>query len=102
LSEDLFERARREMLPQMKNSTLCAAFVGEPDAKLCMEIGAAILYDKPIVAIVFKGRPVPLSLRTIAHKLIEVDDMSPAEMKRIEKTIKEVLEEWDFRKGGVA
>jgi hypothetical protein len=37
----------QEMLAKMKQSAMSIMILAEPDAKLCVELGAAILYDKP-------------------------------------------------------
>ena len=93
------ERARREMFPKMKGSALCLTILGDPDPKLALELGAAILFNKPIVLCVPKGREVPLSLRTIAHKIVEVDDMNDEESRKLlTAAISEVMETLPFRK----
>jgi len=45
------------------------------DAKLCLELGAAIMFDMPIIALVVRGRPLPEHLRRVANWVVEVDDI---------------------------
>lgn len=92
------DRAKREMFPVMEQSAFCMTIVGTPDPKLCLEIGAAIMYDKPILAIVPRGAHVPLSLRTIAHKVVEVsEDLNDDDKAKVAAAVKEIMEIKDFR-----
>jgi len=40
MMDDYLEHARREMFPKMKASAFSLVIVGDPDPKLCLEIGA--------------------------------------------------------------
>jgi hypothetical protein len=95
---EYFALAKREMFPKMQDSAFVLSIVGDPDPKLCLEIGAAIMFDKPIIAVVPKGRPIPLSLRTIAHKVVELDDpTSESSRKVLMDAITELTESIRFR-----
>lgn len=48
---------------------------GEVDIKFAVELGLAILYGKPIIAIAIAGRPVPGRLGEIADAVVEIADM---------------------------
>ena len=80
--DEFLEHARRDMFPKMKSSAFVLSIMGEPDPKLCLEIGAAIMFNKPILVVVPKGCEVPLALRTIAHKIVDIDDMKNAESQK--------------------
>jgi hypothetical protein len=96
--QDYFDRARRELFPKMAGSAFCLSIVGTPDPKLCMEIGAAILFNKPIMLVIPRGRTIPLSLRTIAHEIVEIDGMEDAASKdRITAAVKRMIEVARFR-----
>jgi hypothetical protein len=90
--KDMLDRAEREMFPMMKASGLSLVIAAEdPDAKLALEIGAAVLFDKPIVILVPKGRIVPPGLRRIARTVVEIDDFQSSEARRqIMKAIRDV------------
>lgn len=77
--KDWLYRAEREMFPKMKGSVLSLVIGGEPDGKLALEVGAAVLFNKPIVLVAVKGRKIPDGLRRMAHKIIEIDDFSSDE-----------------------
>jgi hypothetical protein len=62
---------KREGLPALMSSGMMIALVNaEPDPKMCLEIGAAVLLDKPIVVCVPQGIPVPENLRKCATRII--------------------------------
>ena len=65
----------------------------KPDPKMCLEIGAAILLDKPIILCVRKGLPVPENLRKIA-KLVEIEadgELSELSKGRVEDAIYDTM-----------
>lgn len=65
------EDTERDLLPKMKGSALSIAiFSGSVDAKLCMEIGAAVLLDKPIILLVTGDSQIPASLQRAAVEII--------------------------------
>jgi len=43
------------------------------DIKYCVELGASIMLDKPIVILVMPGRPIPERLRRVADEVVEAD-----------------------------
>ena len=52
---------------------------GEPDAKFCLELGAAIVLGKPILVVAPPGTRVSPGLRRVAHAVLEgVDPLSEA------------------------
>jgi hypothetical protein len=90
--KDFLRRAEREMFPKMKDSAFCLAMMNsEPDAKMALEIGAAILFGKPIVVLAIGGREVPATLRRIAARIVEVDGISStADQEKVIKALKDI------------
>ena len=84
-------QADEALLPNMKNSALCLSIFGKPDAKLCLEIGAAILFDKPIILLVPDGEPIPANLKRCAAAIIEGDVKAPRTQERIRDALSSVL-----------
>lgn len=87
--------AEKEMLPMMEKSalTLCI-FPGKVDIKLCVEIGAAILFDKPIIVVVTGDKPVPANLKRVASAIVQCDDMKDeAARAKIDDAISRVLQQ---------
>jgi hypothetical protein len=54
------------------------------DVKFAAELGAAIMLDKPIVAVCLPGRGAPAGLRRIAHAVIEMDSDIDTEAGQLE------------------
>lgn len=78
--KDFFFRAERELFPKMASSVMTVTiFSGKVDGKLALELGAAILLNKPILLAVIKGATVPESLRRCAHTIIELSGQQTAE-----------------------
>ncbi len=77
--KDWLFRAARDMFPKMKDSA-CSVVIGtdQCDAKLALEIGAAVMFNKPIIVALPKGRTIPDGLRRIAAEVVEIDDFNSA------------------------
>lgn len=91
---DFLRHAETEMFPKMKVSAMTLVIGTEdPDIKLALEIGAAILFDKPLLVVMLKGRKVSAGLRRVAHTVIEIDDfISPESMAQVREAITNMLE----------
>ena len=91
--KNFFERARREMFPKLKASAISLIIhAGDPDPKLCLELGAAILFDKPLIICAMKGKPVPPLLRKLARAVIAIDDFTSAQAQaKLQKAITSIL-----------
>jgi hypothetical protein len=85
------EHAEKDMLPKMKSSALTIIITAEPDIKLCCEVGAAVMYDKPFVLLVPPGRRVPANLRRLASVIVEGDVTDPGVMKRLQRALENVM-----------
>jgi hypothetical protein len=73
---DRFVKSTREdAMVKIMESAFVMSLVprGEPDIKFCVELGLAIMLDKPIVAVVMPGAEVPERLRLVADEIIEAD-----------------------------
>jgi hypothetical protein len=69
------EHTRRETLTQMDASAFVLSIVptGGTDIKFAVELGLAIMLDKPLLAIVAPGAEVPNKLRLVANEVVEAD-----------------------------
>lgn len=68
-----------EMVPKLAGSALVISVVpgGDPDdldLKFCVELGASIMLDKPIVATVFGDRAVPPKLVAVADEIVRLPE----------------------------
>jgi hypothetical protein len=93
-TKEWLARAEREMFPKMKTSLLSLVIVSEPDAKLAVEIGAAILFDKPIIVLVPSGTWVSPKLRRIADAIVEIDGSTEEGKEETQKNLREVLQKY--------
>jgi hypothetical protein len=95
-TDEFFKHAREEMFPKMKSSALSVTIVppdgADPDPKLCMELGAAILFDKPIILMVPAGRTIPANLRRVAATIVQGDMSDPSTGERLQNAITHVIE----------
>ena len=79
LEEERFlESAERDLLPKMKGSALSIAiFSGHIDAKLCLEIGAAVCLDTPIILAALKEDRLPAALERAAAAVVRGSPNDP-------------------------
>jgi hypothetical protein len=81
------------LYPKLRDSALFLALVpDEPDPQVCLQLGAAIFYDKPILLVCPRGRSIPPGLRRIAHAIVEdVDLEREAGQAAIQQAIERLL-----------
>jgi len=76
-----------EMLPKLKDSAYVMQLVpedGRGDVKFWVELGASIMLDKPVMAVVFERAEVPEKLKLVADLIVRVPDgASPKRMAQI-------------------
>lgn len=94
--DDFFEHARQEMFPKMAASSMVVTLLsGEPDAKLCLELGAALLFDKPILLVVYGPVDLPERVRRLAAAVVELEDgeliSQGAGAERLQAAIESIL-----------
>ena len=65
-----------DMVPKLKNSAVSISIVPDAggDVKFWVELGAAIMLEKPIIAVSFGGRYIPPRLRQIADEIVYLDE----------------------------
>ncbi len=80
------DRVRKDAVHKIAESAFVASLVppGETDIKFAVELGLAIMLDKPVVAIAFPGRAVPPGLRRVAHSVIELEHDLDTEAGQLE------------------
>lgn len=91
--EKYFEHARRNLFPKLKRSAMTITILGDqdPDPKICLELGASILYEKPIVLLAVKGAIIPDALRRVAERIVEVDALDDNARQRLAEAVEETL-----------
>lgn len=92
----LVEDFRRTSLEGIVES---AAFVSilppgnQIDPRACMELGAAIMLGKPIIAVALDGQDVPPMLRALAFRVVEGDIDVEDGLKNVGVAITAALDE---------
>jgi hypothetical protein len=73
VSDEFTQSIFDELLPKMQGSRVVASIVprNEGDLKFIVELGLAIMLDKPIALIIQPGRPLPEHLARVADVIIE-------------------------------
>jgi len=65
---------KEELFPKLRASACSVTlYSGAFDAKIAVELGAAILLDKPIIVLASPGVEVPSKLRKVAERVMVFD-----------------------------
>lgn len=92
--DEFVEHVRRSTLQQMQESAFVMSLVprGETDVKFAVELGLAIMYDKPLLAVVMPGSEVPEKLRRVADEIVEADVDVEEGQRRIREALDRMAE----------
>jgi hypothetical protein len=84
---------KQSLYPKIRESAVFLSLVpDDPDPQVCLQLGAAIFLDKPILLVCPRGRTIPSGLRRIAHAIVEdVDLESEAGQAAIHEAIGRLL-----------
>lgn len=91
--DEFFKHAKDALFPKLKDSALSLTIVSDnPDPKLCMELGAAILFDKPLILLVLDAETkISANLKRVASAIIVGNPRDPATQKAMQEAITNVL-----------
>lgn len=71
-AERFADRVRRDLFPKLQASTIVVSIVGKDcDVKFALELGASILFDKPIIAVIEPGAEIPAKLALVVDRFVE-------------------------------
>lgn len=83
-----------DMLPKLASSSVTISLVPEDregDVKFWVELGASIMMDKPIIAVLLGDAPIPAKLALVADEIVRaphgVDPTSSADLMEAMKRI---------------
>jgi hypothetical protein len=92
-NDKYLKRFADEVLPMIESAiTLIITPGGHPDPKICLELGASLLLDKPLILIVTRGRTIPARLRRLADAIVEGDIGEPDFQERVQKAVTEIMQ----------
>lgn len=86
---------RMNLIQKMVDSAMVMSLVPSEDfdVKFAVELGAAIMLDKPIVVVAIQGRDVPPGLRRVARAVIEAGDIdTEAGRMELERKLRPILD----------
>lgn len=86
--------ADRNLFPKVRDSGLFLTITpsdGKPDAKFCLELGYALMLDKPIITLKRPDQTIPGKLFLVSDKIVEVDIRDTDEAAL---AIQAAIEEW--------
>lgn len=93
-----FERkVKKDLIPKIKDSNIFVSITPDTpdkvDVKFAVELGLAIMMDKPIVATISPGTKIPEKLAKVVDRFIEMDPDNPGAMvDALQETVKEMEE----------
>jgi hypothetical protein len=84
-----------EMVPKLAGSACTISLVPEDregDVKFWVELGASIMLDKPLIAIVLGDTPVPRKLALVADGIVRAPDgINPAASEALRAALRRIL-----------
>ena len=83
-------RTVRDLTPKIRGSAMVMSLVPDdnnPDIKFCVELGMAIMMDKPLVCVVQPGTKVPEHLIRVADEIIECNMKNEADRDKLAAAI---------------
>jgi hypothetical protein len=90
------EHVRRELVPNMRSSQVVVSIIPSNDkfdVKLALELGAALLLDKPIVLVMPEGQQAPPRLARVADKIVYGSFKTEAGRQKILEGLKTYLKQ---------
>lgn len=72
------KRVQEELVPKLEESAMTISILpeGETDVKFAIELGLSIMMNKPIIAVVRPGVPVPAKLAAVVDEWVQGGDLN--------------------------
>lgn len=90
----LVEHCQQHLIPQMKASDLsvsiCPMGPEGCDVKFALELGFAIMLDKPMIAAIRPGTKIPEKLARVVDRFVECDFADADTAQRISEAVSEM------------
>jgi hypothetical protein len=95
---DYSERFRRDVLPQLLDSGIFLSIgseIGDFDVRQATELGAALLYGKPLLLVIPRGRQIGVGLRRAADEVVDDWDANdPDAQERLAAAMRRLGAPW--------
>lgn len=98
--DEFAEHIRAELVPEITESKIVLSITPEDpskfDATFAVQLGVAVVLDKPILLVIRPGQKIPGKLRRVADLIVEVDWNNPEDAReQMENALQEMKEmEW--------
>jgi hypothetical protein len=87
----------KNLIPKIEGSNIFVSLTPsdkfKTDVKFAVELGFAIMYNKPIIAVVPPGTEVPEKLIKVADRIVELDLNMEDSRRRLMEVLKEMIRE---------
>lgn len=97
--DDFVQRVRTELVPKIEGTSVFVSITPESpekvDVKFAVELGLAIMYDKPICALIKPGTKIPKKLSLVVDRFVEMDLNDATQSNRLNEVLHEMLEKED-------
>lgn len=94
--DEFVSHCEEELYPKLDSSAFVMSLCptdGKPDVKFSVELGMSIMLDKPIVAVVMPGVPMPKKLEMVADHILVVDIRTPSGQRMLTEAISDIMKE---------
>jgi len=90
----MVDHVRKSTVKEMAKSAFVASLVpdGETDVKFAVELGLAIMLDKPILAVIAPGQCITEHLKRVADVVVEADLDTEAGMDAVREAVRNMQE----------
>lgn len=91
--DEFVDHFRRDTLHKMIDSAFVASIVPSEgwDVKFAVELGSAIMLDKPLIALIMPGANVSEKLKRVADEIVEADLDTEEGRKTIHEAISRIV-----------
>ncbi len=90
------KRVHEELIPKIEGSNIFVSITPmskeQVDVKFAVELGLAIMLDKPIIGVIRPGTKIPEKLSRVVDRFVELDLNDPTGRQRLMESIQDMLE----------
>jgi hypothetical protein len=84
---------QENVIPMMEASVAILIILSDSvDSKICLEVGAAVLLNKPIIVVTTSSSLVPKHLATIAYKIVVGDTRTEEVQKQLSELLADLVQ----------
>ena len=91
------QRVRTELVPKIEDSKVFVSVTPlnkkEVDVKFAVELGLAVMLNKPIIALIEPNTEIPEKLARVVDRWVEYDRSDPKSMEKVVEVLSEIIKE---------